>query len=188
MIMTPYPDQHCTFPIIKYFHFRHQYFVLCPGPPCTPFCWYQDRFLHACLCSLSSSICSKNSRSYCGKAARYTASFGLCGVVVHVDLLDPEDGILRRRAGAPALVSVGPVVEDPRSGHVGHALLGLPGLDAVDKEADNAGKPVDAVLMFGRRRVRRRRYGLEGLWGLAAGGLVREPDLAFTGVALGCCV
>jgi hypothetical protein len=109
----------------------------------------------------------------------------LCGVVVHLDLLDLEHGVGRGRTSGPALVTVGPVVPDPRAWGVGHILSRLPLLDTIDVEDHGALSPVDTVLMLGVGRVRRRINVGVGRLAVAVLILVGEPNLAGSLVGLG---
>ena len=108
----------------------------------------------------------------------------LSGVVVHVNLLDLEDGINSRGAGAPALVTVGPVVPDPGSGNRGNILSALPLLDTVNVPLNLASVPVETVLVLGGGGVGRGGNGVVGLAAISIGVLVGEPEPASSSIGL----
>jgi hypothetical protein len=100
----------------------------------------------------------------------------LGSVVVHLDLLDLENSGLLGRSGAPALVTVGPVVPDPWAGHVGDIILGGPLLDTVDVELDKVLSPINSVLMLGGSGVGGREDSLMAGLAITISVLVCEPE------------
>jgi len=107
------------------------------------------------------------------------------GVIVNVNVFDLEVGLGGRRAGAPALVAVGPVVEDPGTGSTGNIASGVPDFRAVNEPPNTTGSPVQAILVLGRSRATRWWKGLGRRDAVPVGILVGEPDLAGALVAQG---
>lgn len=106
----------------------------------------------------------------------------LLSVVVHVNAPDSEDGILSRRASAPAAVTVGPVVPDPGTSNIRNIASGFENLDAIDIPPDSTCSPVKAVLVLRRGGVGRRVRGKMGAPAVAVPVLVGEPELAGSAV------